>query len=801
MAGEDVPVPLNQDQIAIPEEESIQFVEDGQQDAPIAVLIAIRDEAGEDALTQEEYEILSAWEAMNGPSKSAMEHDANLAEHLDERDLGKIAQDVLDWVEWDEEARSEWQEMEKAGIRALGVSPNVDGGASFKGASTAVHPLLGEACVQFASRAMDSVWPADGPVKTAVLGAITTEREDQAKRVEQFLNYQYTELMPGAFEQTDKLLIRLPLSGSCFIKAYFDPINGVMRSLVEPADFIVPYRASDLITAPRYTERVLMSQNDVRRRQVAGLYRDIELIQPSEDTHETERETVIQEIEATEGRSEQFYTTDGHRRTLYECYCELNIKGFEDKINGKETGIALPYVVTVDKDSQKVLSIYRNWRKEDPKKKKIIYHVHYRFMPGLGFYGYGLYHWIGGLSKSATGALRALMDAAHFANMPGGFRQGEVSMERPRDPLEPGEWREIKTDLDDVRKALIPLPYKEPSQTLFALLGHIEQLGQRFAGTTEAMIGGGNENTPVGTMLARIEQGTKVYTSIQRRLHQAAKQEYKLVAWLDAMYLPPEYPYAVHGEDRSIMASDFDSRIDVIPLSDPNTATSMQRYFVSQAVMQLSAAAPGLYNQRELHKRALHSLRVDNIDELLPEHNGKRRDPISEGACVMTGLAIRAFMDQAHDAHLMVHQGQLQAMQPNSPQASVMLAHIQQHAAMAYMLQMQAATGIQIEMPEDDEDEEMPAEVELQISMMAAKAAQEMAASAQPAQQQPDPKVLEVQAEQARKDEVAKADIARKDAIAQADIERKDLSALSEIERKAIAERVEMQKSLMGGQA
>lgn len=770
------------DSVTVPEDERIQFVEDGGNgDMPtIEALIAIRAEAGEEALTEEEYTLLTQYERECAPALSATDHHVNLADHLDGATLGRIARDVLDWVEWDEASRSEWQEIEKRGILALGVSPNSGDDIAFEGGSTVVHPLLGEACVQFASRAMDVLWPPEGPVKTAVLGAISEQRQSQARRVEQFMNYQYTQLMPGAFEHTDKLLLRLPLSGSCFIKAYHDPLNGVMRSLVEPADFIVPYRASDLRTAPRYTERVMMSKNDVRKRQVAGVYRDIDMVAPSEG----QRPAQAEEIDAAEGREDAGHVSDDQRRTLFECYCELDIPGMEDVgKDGMPTGIALPYVVTVDKDSQEVLAVYRNWRESDPGKRRIVYHVHYRFMPGLGFYGYGLYHWIGGLARSATGALRALLDSAAFANMQGGYKVGQIAIKDADKPIEPGEFREIATDVDDIRKALLPFNFKEPSQVLFALLGHLEQLGQRFAGTTDSLVGQGAQNTPVGTMLARIEQGSKVFTTIQRRLHQAAAEEYKLVAWLDSVYLPQKYPYAVHGEDRAVMAADFDDRIDVVPVSDPNTVSSIQRFFVSQAVLELASSAPGLYDMRALHKRALQSLRIDGIDELLPKHGGKRLDPVSEGAAVMVGQAIKAFMEQAHDAHVAVHQSQLQGMQPGSPPAAAMMAHIQEHAAMAYLLQMQAQTGVQFVMPGEDDAEELPPEMEAQIATLAAQLAQQAMAAQQEQENQPDPAALAMQAEQERKDAIAQADIARKDEVAKADIERKDAVTHADLTR------------------
>lgn len=784
MAGQ-----VGAEQIAVPDEqEPVQF---GAEDAPdIEKLKAIRAQAGDDALTDEEYALLQMHEHQFQPDAAAQEHDANLAEHMAEGDLASIAQKVIQWVEWDEESRADWFEQEKKGIRALGVTKEVDGGAPFKGASTVVHPMLSEAIVQFQARALEQVWPAGGPVKTAVLGATNDERTKQAMRVEQFMNYQYTQQIPGAFEQTDKMLVRLPLSGSCFIKVYFDPIDGICREFVEPADFIVPYRANDLRTAPRYTERILTSQNDVKKRQVAGQYRNIELIQPTEDAGVTHRHVVIDEIKESEGRDDVLRNSDDQRRTLLECYCELDLKGFEDAgPDGKLTGIALQYIVTVDRDSQKVLSIYRNWKPTDPRRRRIVYHTHYRFMPGLGFYGYGLYHWIGGLSRAATGALRALLDSAQFANMQGGFRAKDAAMPNGQIEIAPGEWKEVDCDSDDLRKAFVPLQYKEPSATLFNLLGALQDLGRRFAGTTEALVGEGNQNTPVGTMLARIEQGSRVQTGIQKRLHEAQGEEFIHVAWLDSIYLPQQYPYAVQGADRMVFKADFDDRIDIIPVSDPNTVSAMQRYFMAEAVIGLADKAPGLYDPYEIHKRALEALRIENIDALLPPKNKppKRYDPVSENAMAAVGRPIRALLDQAHDAHIAVHQQAMNALPKNHPAVPVLMAHIQEHLAMQYLQQMSQATGIAFQMPGDDYPE-LPPDVEARVAMAAAQAAQQMAPPPQP-----DPKLVEAQAEQQRKDAVAHSQIQRDDAKAAADIRRQDTTAFADMQR----ENAQQQADLM----
>ena len=771
------------------EDEPIRVLDIDEEEPPefdLEALLAKAEDDGEESLTDEEY----AWLVMELQQDNMRDepgHFDNLAEYLDENELRKIGKKVVEWVSWDEQSRAEWYEREKNGIRLLGVSPNVDVGADFEGASKVVHPMLGEACIQFNARAIAELWPAGGPVKTAVLGKKTPELLQQASRVEQYMNYQYTEEMPGAFDETDRMLMRLPLSGSVFKKAYNDPIDGIVCRMVEPADFIMPYRGSACLrSTPRYTEVVKMSPNNVRKRQVAGIYRDIDLLQPNEDTHEEERVIITDEIKETEGRENVGYNTEDDNHTLYECVCEYDLPGFEDlDESGRPTGIALQYLITVDRDTQNVLSIYRNWKEEDPKKDRLVYHTHYRFMPGLGSYGYGLYHWIGSISRAASGSINALLDSAGFSNLRGGFRSSDAKIPNGDMAIGPGEWKEVDCPAEDLAKAFFSLPYNEPSVVLFNLLGHLEDLGRRVGATVDAMVGDGAQNTPVGTMLARIEQGSKVYTGVQKRLHVAFKEEFKIVAWLNSQYLPEEYPYAVEGEDRNVLRSDFDERVDVIPVSDPNLVSNIQRYFISQAAIEIASQAPQLYDMRALHRRVLQSLRMENIEEVLPvDKPPPHIDPVRENAMVMQGHPVKAYPDQNHQAHNIMHMSVLELLKDNDQARMAMIAHMQEHDAQAYMIQMAQATGVPFldleAQQQQDQEQPLPPDVENQIAMLAAQAAQKFMESSM----RPDPEAIKLEREQARKDAAAKADIDRKAALAQADIERKDATTLHDMARR-----------------
>lgn len=573
--------------------------------------------AGIEALTEDEYALYQ----QNEPEPADTSHYANLAEQLDDTTLDRIANQVIDWVDSDEESRDDWEKRESKGIRLLGVSDKTEGGASFEGASKVVHPLLIEAISQFHSRALTEMWPAEGPVKAATLGTATPELNAQAERVQDYMNYQYTQQMPGAFEEEDQMLFRLPLSGSCFKKTYYCELEKtVVSRLVEPADFIVPYTAIDLRSAHRFTHKFYENHNDLLKKQASGYYaKDYKLSMPINEDEDKSR--IYDEIDHVEGRHNVQLDED-QRHVILEMYVDLVIDGFADmSSDGEMTEIAVPYIVTVDKEEQKVLRIQRNYKPSDPLKKKRIYFTHYKFNPGFGFYGFGLLHLIGGLSNSATGALRALLDSASFANQQGGFKTRDSRIKGGDTPIAPGEWREVNSSAEELSKGFFPLPYKEPSKTLFELLGYLDERGQRFASTTENMVGEANANAPVGTTLALIEQGSKVFSAIHKRLHEAHNREFKIVAELNYDYLPDEgYPYMFGSMDREIMRSDFDGRIDVIPVSDPAIISTTQRITQAQAILDLADKYPDVVNRRKAVENMLQSMRISGYEDfIMPE--------------------------------------------------------------------------------------------------------------------------------------------------------------------------------------
>lgn len=795
-------------------------------EADIESLMALVEAVGTDGLTDAESQ---TWDRYLNARGKPDDHFCNLAEHIEDTELHKIATDVIQWVRWDEDSRRDWMDREQRGIRALGVSEKVDGGADFDGAAKVVHPLLMEACTQFQSRAIAELWPATGPVRTQVLGELTEEKSEQSERVQSYMNYQYTTLMPGAFEEEDKLLFRLPLSGSCFKKVCYDPMERLVVSrFVEPADFIVPYAATDLRTAVRFTHRQFLETDVLRRNMASGLYRKSEepLSYPWENY---DYPTVRKEIEDTEGRKKVSLTGD-ERHTTYECYCRLDLKGFEDidPETGEPSGMALPYVVTVDRDSVHVHSIRRNWAEGDELKRRRLYYIHKYFMPGLGFYGYGFLHAIGGLADTATGALRALLDAAGFANHPAGYRSRDSRIPGGTKTPGPGEWVEVDSSAEELAKAFFPLPYKEPSKTLFELLGLIQDQAQRFASTTEAMVGEANNTGPVGTTLALIEQGSKVFSAIHKRLHQANTHEFKLVAELNYEWMPEQYPYDTPEGSKYTLREDFDGRIDVIPVSDPNIVSNVQRIAQAQAVLQLSQQAPDLYDRKQVHRVLLEALRVPEIDDLMPDTDEvPRREPIEENMALLMGKPIKVFPDQEHQAHMMVHQSWFMGLPPEYQQMlqGAFMAHMAEHMAWSYRIQMQQSIGMQLPAPltlgqDDDEDpQDIPPEMDYQMSVMAAQVvqiqqmAQEQQVDMQAQQamqqqqeahqltQQVQAQAAEMQAEktradvqlaqekaareQARKDADLQAKQAREDAKTRAQIMREDALARAQIKAKA----------------
>jgi len=578
----------------------------------IDVILQAASEAQKDGLPLEQLlspdELMAYQEYMSVNNPEITGHYDNLVEIVDDTELKRLATDIVNWVRWDEDTRKDWSKREKEGIRLLGLSDRKDEPEKFKGASTVTHPLLAEAVTQFHARALAELWPPEGPVKSIVLGNSSPERLEQAKRVEDYMNYQYTEDMPGAFDEEDMLLFRLPLSGSCFKKVYYDPIcKKICARLVEPSDFIAPFTATDLKTAPRYTHRLRQSHNDVKKLKSRGYYVDNILSEPTEET--SEYPDVLSEIDHVEGKER--VSQDDNRHTILECYVDLEIEGSD---------YGLPYIVWVERNEQVVLRIQRNWRPDDELQEKKVNFAHYRFKPGLGFYGLGLLHLIGGLAQSATGSVQALLDSAAFANMQGGFKTRDSRISGGDTPLSPGEWREVDSSYEELQKAFFRVPYTEPSETLFKLLGYLDERSQKIGGTNDIMSGDANPNAPVGTTLALIEQGGKSFADILRRIHKAHRDEFRIVSELNAQYIPDEgYPYFTESSEKMIMASDFDNRVDVIPVSDPNIISNSQRIVQAQAVLDLAEKHPDKVDISTAIRGMLDAIRVTNADELLQQ--------------------------------------------------------------------------------------------------------------------------------------------------------------------------------------
>ena len=670
----------------------------------------------------------------------AYDHTANLAEVLDESVLGELASDIQDKFREDLESRADWEEAIAKGLGLLGINYE-DRNDPFLGASGVTHPLLSEAVTQFQAQAYKEMLPSGGPVKTQILGAPTKVTEDQAQRVEDFMNYQITEVMEEYDPDTDQMLFYLPLTGSTFKKVYFDETKKRAVSKFVPAeDLVVPYSASDLMTAERVTHVVTMSYNDVRKLQVAGVYRDVELSEISDG----EDEGAIQERADELLGLRPNYSDDSY--TLLECHVDLDLEGFEDlDMEGNPSGIMLPYIVTVDQNSGKVLSVVRNFREQDPLKRKRQYFVHFKFLPGFGFYGFGLLHTIGGLSRAATSILRQLIDAGTLSNLPAGFKARGVRIRNDDDPLNPGEFRDIDVPGGDLKNSIIPLPYKEPSATLAQLLSVVVDSGRRFAQVADAKIADVNSQAPVGTTVALIEQGSKIISSIHKRLHYGQKQEFRMLADIFGEN-PVPYPYFVGNVPPETMQQDFDGRIDILPVSDPNIFSMAQRLSLAQTQLQMAQAAPQMHNLREAYRRMYDALDIKNIDAILPEPPQPAPiDPATENGNALKGMPLQAFPEQDHEAHVRAHIPFLAnpASQAN-PQGFLMLhAHVQDHIGM--MARDQVTTFFQKSMEQAQAEGKQvppidPAAVEAAIAQQTGEILNELLPSLAPATP-PDPLV------------------------------------------------------------
>jgi hypothetical protein len=619
-------------------------------------------------------------EALAGMPDPALEHGANLAEYINSSTLRSLSSELLAAYEDDLRSRQEWEESYAKGLDLLGIKYE-ERMEPFEGASGVTHPLISESVTQFQAQAYKELLPSQGPVKTQIMGLKTPETEAQAARVKNFMNYRITEVMTEYDPGMDQMLFYLPLSGSTFKKVYYDPVRGREVSEFVPAqDLVVPYSAVDLDTTPRATHVLKMQGNDVRKMQLSGAYRDIDL---GEGNSTDATDLVKEKVDEIDGRSKSF---SDDVRTLLEFHAELELEGFEDTdMVGTPTGLKLPYIVTVDKDTNEVLSIQRNYSPNDPLKRKRQYFVHYKFLPGLGFYGFGLVHMIGGLGRSATSILRQLIDAGTLANLPAGFKAKGIRVRDNDSPIQPGEWREIDAPGMDLRNALVPLPYKEPSATLAQLLGALVNDGRRFIALADQQMSNLNNEAPVGTTVALLERGMKVMSAIHKRLHYAQKAEFRLLARVIAENLPPVYPYAVAGAPAEIKQVDFDDRVDVIPVSDPNIFSMSQRVTLAQTELQLAQSAPEIHNLREAYRRMYQALEVENIDQILPlPPEPQPMDPALESGMLIQGQVPQAFPQQDHDAHVQNHLALLQmgivSMTPLL--VGVISAHIFQHLSL-----------------------------------------------------------------------------------------------------------------------
>ena len=640
------------------------------------------------------------------PETEEVAHDSNLSEYVDEDALDLISSDLLGSYESDQSSRDEWFQAYRKGLELLGFKYE-ERTMPFAGSSGVTHPLLSESVTQFQAQAYKELLPSGGPVRTEILGTPDAEKEQQAERISQYMNYQIMHIMEEFDPELDQMLFYLPLTGSTFKKIYYDASLGrAVSKFVASEDLIVPYTATDLQSAERVTHVLRRTENDIRKMQVAGMYRDID-IQPYKD------ETRIQETKnRIEGIQDTGYIED---YTLLEVHCDLDLEGFED-----EDGIKLPYIVTIDEGSQKILSIYRNYEEEDPFKKKKQYFVHYKFLPGLGFYGFGLIHMLGGLSRTATAALRQLIDAGTLSNLPAGFKARGLRIKDDYNPLQPGEFRDVDAPSGDLRQGLMPLPYKEPSQTLFQLLGFVVAAGQRFATIADQKISdAGGAGAPVGTTMAIMERGTRVMSAIHKRMHYAQRIEFKLLAKIFKEYTEPFYPYNV-GKDvvPSIKQSDFDDRIDIIPVSDPNIFSMSQRVTLAQTQLQLAQADPPSHNMYEAYKRMYQALGVHDIQAILPTPKpAAPKDPALENADGLMAKKLTAFQGQDHQAHIDAHRTFMSTLLiRNNPNVTTLLqAHVMEHISLLAREQITAENAQQIEQEAAKYGGKLPPELERQF--------------------------------------------------------------------------------------
>ena len=656
--------------------------------------------------------------------------DSNLAELIDEEDLKIIASNLIGDYKEDKSSREEWHDAYAKGLKLLGFNYE-DRSQPFQGAAGVTHPLLSETVTQFQAQAYKELLPANGPVRVQMIGKSDPQKEQQAQRVQEFMNYQVMHVMEDFDPDLDQMLFYLPLSGSAFKKIYFDStLDRAVSKFIPSDDLVVPYTATDLATAERVTHVLRRNENEIKKLQVSGMYRDVDIKEQIDDEN-SQIKSAVNKLDGVKPTSTS-YSNDNY--TLLEIHCELDIPGFED-----DNGIKLPYIVTIDEGSQEILSIYRNYEENDNLKKKKQYFVHYKFLPGLGFYGYGLIHMLGGLSRTATAALRQLLDAGTLANLPAGFKARGLRIRDDDNPIQPGEFRDVDAPSGDLRAGLMPLPYKGADQTLFQLLGFVVQAGQRFASIADQKIGDSvAANAPVGTTMALIERGSRVMSAIHKRLHYAQKIEFNLLAKIFKDFTAPRYPYEV-GDNAvpSIKTSDFDERVDIMPVSDPNIFSMSQRVTLAQTQLQMAQSDPQSHNLYEAYKRMYQSLGVKDIDAILPPPKSPApRDPAIENADSLLAKKIYAFRGQDHQSHIDAHRTFMSSILVRAnPQATTILqSHVMEHISLLAREIVEAENAEQIQAEAQKFGGQIPpelqqqfqAEIEKQVSVKATEFIEEM---------------------------------------------------------------------------
>ncbi len=740
----------------------------------------------------------------NAGQSEESEFDSNLVDFIDEQELDTLGIDLIESYAGDKESRTDWEETYTKGLDQLGLKFE-DRTTPWAGACGVFHPMMSEAVIRFQSQAISEMFPAQGPVRTKIVGKVTEDKTKQAQRVQDYLNFLLTHEMTEYRTETEKMLFSLPLAGSAFRKVYYDPNLDRPCSIFVPAeDVVVNYGASDLETCERATHIMKKSSNDVRKMQVSGFYRDVELPDASPNSSD-----IAKKYDEMTGDVDT-YNLD-NRHILLEMQVNLDLQGFEDTDeSGNATGIAVPYVVTMDYPSGIVLSIRRNWYEDDPKKLRRMHFVHYQYLPGIGFYGFGLIHMIGGLAKSATSLLRQLVDAGTLSNLPGGLKARGLRIKGDDTPIMPGEFRDVDIPGGAIRDNITFLPYKEPSATLYQLLQNIVEEGRRFASISDMKISDMNNQAPVGTTLALMERNMKVMSAVQARLHASMRKEFDILVNIVTDFTDPAYPYEM-DEEEFIKAEDFDERVDVLPVSDPNAATMAQRIMQYQAAMQLATTAPQMYNLPELHRQMLEVLGIRNVEDIVPtEDDIKPVDPVTAVQNLINGNPVKAFIDQDHEAHIQTvvsaqQNPEIMQLVKQSPNAvsiqAAGSAYVNEHLTMKFRKQVEQEMGIEL----PPEGEPIPADVEKRISELVAEAAKRVTMTSQAqAEQQRIQEQMKDPLIQAKERElgIKEAEVQRKSQEGQAKIllDAAKATANKELEQKRIKSQEEIAGLKVGQQ-